>query len=52
MAQEPGSAATRDSPANVRAREVEERMTDDEQFLLLGTPLDRAHEAYEPLIEW
>lgn len=35
MAQEPGSAVTRDSPANVRAREVEERMTDEEQFSLV-----------------
>ena len=35
MAQETRSAAMQDSPADVRAREVEEQMTDDERFSLL-----------------
>ena len=35
MAQETRSAATQESPADVRAREVEEQMTDDERFSLL-----------------
>jgi beta-glucosidase len=35
MAQGTRSAATQDSPADVRAREVEEQMTDDERFSLV-----------------
>jgi beta-glucosidase len=35
MAQETRSSATQDSPADVRAREVEEQMTNDERFSLL-----------------
>jgi beta-glucosidase len=35
MAQETRSAATQDSPVDVRAREVEQQMTDDERFSLL-----------------
>src|SRR6516164_488291 len=35
MAQETGYSATKDSPADVRAREVEQQMTDDERFSLL-----------------
>jgi beta-glucosidase len=35
MTQETRSAATQDSPADVRAREVEQQITDDERFSLL-----------------
>ncbi len=35
MAQETSSSAAQDSPADVRAREVEQQMTDDERFSLL-----------------
>jgi beta-glucosidase len=35
MAQETRFTATQDSPADVRAREVEEQMTDDERFALV-----------------
>jgi len=35
VAHETRSATTRDSPADVRAREVEEQMTDDDRFSLL-----------------
>ena len=35
MAQETGYSATKDSLADVRAREVEQQMTDDERFSLL-----------------
>jgi hypothetical protein len=35
MAEQTTSAAIQESPADVRAREVEEQMTDDERFSLV-----------------